>query len=307
LDRVREYRIITGRRADRKNREIFTRVFAMTVNELPKAWPEGKSLAISVNIMCEAWEDDAAPGIGPMGNPLKPGYLDTQARSWGEYGVTIGAPRLLDIVKDLGVPCGAYASGIIAQKWPELLKRIDDDGHFVGAHAWMQNTLPVYQERDEEEADLKKGIALFKDVIGKAPKGFSSPRGTFSANTCELLAANGFTWHIDHFNSDLPYLLDTKSGPLAAVPFTMEINDLPIYMRYGNPPQAYSDTLKRIIERYASIGSPPAVLDITAHAHVFGRPFGAIEFYDAIATVKDIDWVWMTTHEELAGLVYPGQ
>ena len=87
----------------------------------------------------------------------------------------------------------------------------------------------------------------------------------------------------------------------------MEINDLPIYMRYGNPPQAYSDTLKRIIEGYASIGSPPAVLDITAHAHVFGRPFGAIEFYEAIAAVKDIDWVWMTTHEELAGLVYPGQ
>ena len=53
-------------------------------------------------------------------------------------------------------------------------------------------------------------------------------------------------------------------------------------------------------------GVPDGVeLDITAHAHVFGRPYGAIEFRAAIEAVKDIDWVWMTTHEELAGTVYP--
>lgn len=273
--------------------------------ELPKGWPEGKRLAVSVNIMCEAWSDDAAPGIGPMGNPLKAGYLDTQARSWAEYGMTIGAPRLLDIVGELGVPCGTYASGIIAEKWPELLKRIDGDGHFIGAHSWMQNTLPIYQERDEEEAALKKGAELFEKVVGKRPKGFASPRGTPSPNTCELLAKHGFTWHIDHFDSDLPYLRETPAGPLAIVPFTMEINDLPLYMRHGALPEAFSATLKRIVDKYDTIGRPHSVIDITAHAHVFGRPFGAIEFKAAIEAVKDIDWVWMTTHEELAGLVYP--
>lgn len=277
----------------------------MNAATLPAGWPEGKSLAVSVNVMCEAWTDDAAPGIGPMGNPLKAGVLDTQARSWAEYGMTIGAPRLLDIVGEAGVPCGTYASGIIAEKWPELLQRIDSDGHFVGAHAWMQNTLPAYQERDVEEADLKRGADLFESVIGKRPQGFASPRGTPSPNTCELLVENGFTWHIDHFNSDLPYLMETAKGPLSIVPFTMEINDLPLYMRFGNPPEVYSATLKRIVEKYDSIGSPPAVIDITAHAHVFGRPYGAIEFKAAIDLVKDLDWVWMTTHQELAALVYP--
>ena len=58
----------------------------MTIEKLPAGWPEGKRLAVSVIIMCEAWTDDAAPGIGPMGNPLRAGVLDTQARSWAEYG-----------------------------------------------------------------------------------------------------------------------------------------------------------------------------------------------------------------------------
>lgn len=277
----------------------------MPAQTRPQGWPSDKPLAVSVNIMCEAWADDAAPGIGPMGNPLKSGYLDTQARSWAEYGMTIGAPRLLDIVAELGVPCGTYASGIIAEKWPDLLRRIDGDGHFIGAHAWMQNSLPVYQERADEAAELARGAELFEQVTGKRPKGFASPRGTPSPNTCELLAEHGFTWHIDHFDSDVPYLMETAKGPLAIVPFTMEINDLPLYMRYGNPPEAYSATLKRILEKYTTIGSPPAVLDITAHAHVFGRPYGAIEFRAAIELAMASEIVWMTSHEELAGLVYP--
>mgnify|MGYP001174869485 CR=1 FL=1 len=141
-------------------------------------WPDDKPLAVCVNVMCEMWTDDSAPGLGPMGNPLAKGHLDTQARSWAEYGMTTGAYRLLDIVGDTGVPCGTYASGIITEKYPELLKRIDSDGHFIGAHAWAQNIIPVYQDRADEEADLARGIEGFKSVFGKAPRGFISPRGT---------------------------------------------------------------------------------------------------------------------------------
>ncbi len=53
----------------------------MKAPSLPVGWPEGRSLAVAVNVMLEGWTDDSAPGIGPMGNPLKPGVLDLQARS----------------------------------------------------------------------------------------------------------------------------------------------------------------------------------------------------------------------------------
>lgn len=48
---------------------------------VPNGWPAGRSLAISVSVMLEGWTEDAAPGIGPMGNPLKAGVFDTQAKS----------------------------------------------------------------------------------------------------------------------------------------------------------------------------------------------------------------------------------
>src|SRR5204863_9817503 len=87
-------------------------------------WPDGKPLAVSVSVMLEGWTDDSAPGIGPMGNPLKAGVLDLQARSWAEYGPKAGAWRLLDILQKLEVRSVFYVSGILAERYPDLMKAI---------------------------------------------------------------------------------------------------------------------------------------------------------------------------------------
>ena len=75
----------------------------MSGNSLPAGCPEARPLAVAVNVMLEGWTDDSAPGIGPMGNPLKAGVLDLQARSWADYGPKVGAWRLLEILQRLEV------------------------------------------------------------------------------------------------------------------------------------------------------------------------------------------------------------
>ena len=85
------------------------------------------------------------------------------------------------------------------------------------------------------------------------------------------------------FDSDVPYILKTVAGPITAMPFTMEVNDMPLYIRYGNEPAAFTHVLEKIVSNWASIGNHPGCLDITIHAHVFGRPYGLIEFRNAIA------------------------
>ena len=44
---------------------------------MKRNWPEEKHVAVLFTIMFEGWEEGAAPGVGPMGNALKPGYYDT--------------------------------------------------------------------------------------------------------------------------------------------------------------------------------------------------------------------------------------
>lgn len=270
---------------------------------LPAAWPQGRSLAVSVSVMLEGWTDAAAPGVGPMGNVLKAGVLDLQARSWAEYGANEGAWRLLDVLDATGIKAVFYISGILAERHPLLMQEIADAGHPVACHGWGQEIIPATQTAEDEAADLVRCIATLEAATGQRPRGWLSPRCTPSARTTDLLAAQGLAWHADFFDQDLPRKIHTASGPITALPFTMEVNDMPMSVRYGNEPQAYTGTLSRILEGWPGLNSRPACLDVTVHAHVYGRPFGAIEFARSLELLKQHDFVWTTDHDTL-GLAF---
>lgn len=269
---------------------------------LPPNWPADRSLAVSVSIMLEGWAEPDAPGIGPMGNPLRPGIRDLQALSWAEYGPKVGAWRLLDLLDREGLQAVFYTSGTIAERYPGLVRAIAIRGHLVAAHGWSQGTLPPYLAAEQEEADIVHCRDILSKTAERPPAGWLSPRCTRSASTPALLAAHGFRWHADFFDSDLPYWLETPRGRIIAMPFTMEVNDMPLYVRYGNEPETFTRTLAHIVSGWQRLGSPPACLDITLHAHVFGRPYGAIAFLDALALLRASPVCWLTNHATLAAL-----
>ena len=255
--------------------------------------------------MLEGWTDDSAPGLGPMGNPLKPGVIDTQARSWAEYGAKTGAWRLLDVLESCGIKAVFYSSGLLAARYPELMRAIVQQGHVLAAHAWGQNIIPAYQTKVEETVDLQRTIDALEQHSGRRPTGWISPRATPSLNTPEILAAHGVRWYADAFDQDLPYLVSTAAGSIVAMPFTVEVNDVPLYVRYGNEPAAFTNILSTILEGWETIGNPFGCLDITAHAHVFGRPMGAITFKRALEIAQQHDSAWLTTHAALADMYFP--
>lgn len=255
--------------------------------------------------MLEGWTDDSAPGLGPMGNPLKAGVQDTQGRSWAEYGPKVGMQRLLDVLDDVGAKATVYCSGILAARYPALLRDVVKRGHALAAHAWAQNIIPAYQTQEQEAEDLRRTVDALQQHSGMAVTGWISPRATPSLNTPEILASQGLHWYADAFDQDLPYVVPTAQGSVVAIPFTVEVNDFPLYIRYGNRPEAFTGTLQTILEGWSSIRSPRACLDITAHAHVFGRPMGAITFKRAIEMAQRHESAWLTTHADLAGLYHP--
>ena len=269
---------------------------------VPAGWPEGRPLAVSVSVMLEGWIEGSAPGMGPMGNVLRPGVIDLQGRSWAEYGAKVGAWRILEILDKAGLRGVFYTSGVVAERYPDLVRAIAASGHAVAAHGYSQGTLPPYLSVDQERADIDACRAVLTNAAGAAPAGWLSPRCTPSTETSGLLAAAGFRWHADGFDSDLPYNIATEAGPILGMPFTMEVNDMPLYVRYGNEPDAFARILERIVTGWPRLGRPFACLDITVHAHVFGRPYGALALLDALDVARRADWCWLTDHAALAGL-----
>ncbi len=271
---------------------------------MKREWPQGKNIAVTFSVMFEGWEDTSAPGIGPMGNPLKPGYLDTANQGWAEYAANDGLPRLLRIFKEEGLVGSIFASGIMAERHPQLLAQAASLGHEIGIHSYAQNILPVYLDEATEREQMKRCIDLITEVSGKHPVGYGSPRCTGSLITNQLLVENGIKYTWDWMGSDMPMIQKTPKGDLCLMPFTMNVNDMPIYVRYGNQADFYYKALVSEFEGwYANHPEEKAVFWITVHSHVFGRPFGAVQYQKAMQYIKSLPYVWIAQPYEIASTV----
>ncbi|MEN9417313.1 MAG: hypothetical protein RI988_933 [Pseudomonadota bacterium] len=263
-------------------------------------WPGGHRVAVIFNIAYEAWSDGQAPGIGPMGNVLKPGYFDTNADSWARFGEVRGIERLLDIVARRGVKTSVMVNGVLAQRQPALVRRIAEAGHEIVNHSWGMDVIPVYLDEAAELENLRRNDALLTEVAGVRPAGWISPRGTGSAITSRLLAQAGYLHHGDVNDDDRPYVMHFGAQRLVGIPLTMDVNDLPACVRYGHPPRALIEAFEDALQAYCGRETGPLMLDVTAHTHVLGRPAGAWVYEEIIQRAQARHDVWITTRAEMA-------
>jgi peptidoglycan/xylan/chitin deacetylase (PgdA/CDA1 family) len=275
------------------------------ITRLPDSfrWPGGKRVAVIFNLAYEAWSDGQAPGIGPMGNVLKPGFFDTNAHSWASFGQNRGIHRLLDYADKRGIKTSVMTNGVLAERDPATVKSIHARGHEIVNHSWGMDVIPVYFKEDEERANLKKNHDLLEKVSGYAPVGWISPRGTGSQISPRLLAEAGYIHHGDCNDDDRPYVLNYAGKRIVGIPLTMDVNDLPTTIRYGNAPRAMLEQFNDVFAAMRERETVPLMLDVTAHTHVFGRPSGAWVYDEIMGIVKNTADVWITTREEMARYV----
>jgi peptidoglycan/xylan/chitin deacetylase (PgdA/CDA1 family) len=262
------------------------------------SWPNGKRIAVVFNVCLEAWSDGKAPGISPMGNPLPAGILDTMAISWAAYGVKRGIPRLLKAFERHKAKSSMMVNAIVAERSPEAVKAIADAGHEILSHSYAMDVIPAVMSEEEERKNIERCTSLLKGASGKDIVGWLSPRATSRTETPKLLAEAGYKWYGDTLDDDLPYVLTYGNKRIVAIPLGTDVNDMP-FMKYGNPPQLMLESFLQNVE-IAKQSEGPQMIDVTCHAHIFGRPRGA-HFYEKIieAAAKDRD-VWIATRAEIA-------
>ncbi len=271
------------------------------MEQLDWLWPGGKRIAVVFNIAFEAWSEGKAPGISPMGNPLPPipGIVDTMAISWAAYGAKRGIYRLLDALARHNAKASVMVSAALAERSPEAVKAVADGGHEVLSHSYAMDVMPVLMSEPDERQNIKRCTELLEQVTRKRVKGWISPRGTPSPNTARLLVEAGYQWYGDVFDDDLPYVQTFGGRRIVAIPLSTGVNDMPS-MKYGHPPRMMLDAFEEHLNRISRRKEGPVIIDVTAHAHIFGRPHGA-DMYDRIieiaANTRDI---WVATRLEIA-------
>ena len=263
-------------------------------------WPGGRHVAVIFNVAYEAWSDGKAPGIGPMGNPLPAGAFDTNALSWGNYGSTQGIERLLRILDRTNMRASVMVSGVLAERQPQNVKAIASGGHEIAAHSYAQDVVPASLSPDEDVDNIKRTTEMIQSITGARPRGWISPRGTPSPSTVENLIAAGYEWHSDVLDGDRPYVQRFQAGDIVAIPFTMDINDLPHAMRFGRTPQQFVEMFDSYLDHTLKADDGPIIIDITAHAHCYGRPGGAWAYEEIARQVSGRDDIWLTVRQDIA-------
>ncbi len=265
-------------------------------------WPGGKRIAVFFRVAFEWWSDDKWPGISPMGNPLRQGYPDLNARGFGQYGYRRGIHRALEVLARHDIRATILVNGILAERFPETVKKISEAGHDIVAHSYAMDVIPVYLNEAEERDNIQRTTAFIEKATGVRPKGWISPRSTPSPQTVQLLIEEGYEWHGDTLNDDLPYGVKFGNKSIIAIPGTMDINDLPLYMRYGNSPRQMVDMFEDWL-KYVRKYEHEAKIDPTIHCHVFGRPAGIWAYDRIIEIAKEADDIWIATRSEAAAHV----
>jgi len=264
-------------------------------------WPGGKKGAILFNVCLEAWSDGKAPGIGPMGNPLPPhpGVLDTNAISWAEYGAKRGVYRLIDGLGRHGVKASVMVNAVLAERHPRAVEAVAQAGHEVLSHSYAMDVIPVLLSEEDERRNIRRCTELLSGASGAPVRGWLSPRGTPSVSTARLLAEAGYQWHGDVMDEDLPYVQTFGDRKLVAIPLNTDVNDMP-FMRYGRMPETMLEMFEGIVARGLEREPGPFIVDVTVHAHIFGRPGGAWVFERIAELTAGNRDLWTGTRAEMA-------
>jgi peptidoglycan/xylan/chitin deacetylase (PgdA/CDA1 family) len=113
-----------------------------------------------------------------------------------------GTARVYDILRDREVRATAFIHGRWAEAYPQLARRIADDGHLIGNHSHFHAEMQLLSPEGRRE-DLAMSHAAVLAATGVDPRPwFRCPfgAGTHDPDVLADIAAAGYTevrWHVD--------------------------------------------------------------------------------------------------------------
>lgn len=268
------------------------------MHALSYEWPGKARVAVMVTVMFESWPEGKGPPYGPMASGLREGTLDLQSVSWAHYGGRTGIWRLMRLFHKFDVKATIGANAMSLERFPDAAKELARAGHEIAGHSYTQDMFLPYLTVDEERALIRRCASIIESLSGQKPVGWASPRMTPTEHTARILADEGFLWHGDYHDTDLPYVVDTPAGKIVALPHS-DFTDNRVLR--GNPRDfldVYRDTFD-----YLYRNEPGALLNLTVHAHFGARPPLAAMLHEILAHVRRHSDVWFARHDEVARLV----
>ena len=165
--------------------------------------------------------------------------LETTKR-WENFEVRIheNTNRILEVIREKKLKTTFFVLGWIAEKYPDLIRSISDEGHEIGTHSL--NHLLIYESSPREfREDIKRSIDILQNIALKKVRCFRAPGFSIKKESLwafEILAEEGIEIDssifpasrghggIKDFNIDHPFKIKTAHHTIKEFPINVYRN-----------------------------------------------------------------------------------
>ena len=246
----------------------------------PLRLPGGNRVAVWVIINMEEWDIHEAMARTvlptPQGREVIP---DIPNFAWFDYGLRVGFWRLKRVLDRREIKATVSLNASVCLSYPQVVEESLKSGWELMGHGFIQRVINA--EPDEREV-IRRSINTIRDFSGKAPRGWMGPGLAETFDTPDILAEEGIEYVCDWCNDDQPYEMKVKSGRLVSVPYTLELNDIPIYaVQHHRSPEIFERARDQFDTLYAEGGESARIMAISTHPYITGVPH-RIKYFDMI-------------------------
>ena len=264
----------------------------------PLKLPGGARVAVWPVINVEEWDINSPMARAVLPSPQGVSIIPDIANfGWFDYGMRVGFWRFKQVLDSHGIRATVSLNGSVCLSYPQLVKDSLKSGWEMLGHGFTQRV--INSEPDERET-IRKTIRTIKELTGTAPRGWMGPGLAETFDTPDILAEEGIEYVADWCNDDQPYEMKVKSGRLVALPYTVELNDIPIYLiQHHKSPEIFERAKDQFDTLYREGAESARVMCISTLPYITGVPH-RIKYYNMIFDyIKQFEGVIFMTGSEL--------
>jgi allantoinase len=261
--------------------------------------PNGARVAFWIGLNIEHFE------IGKPSTSIHPGTAgltpDPLNHGWRDYGTRVGLWRTMEILDKHGLRASVLLNADVCREYPDIIEEGNKRNWAWLAHGKNNSMLQVGMDEAQERALLTEIVEVLKKSTGKAPKGWLGPALSETFNTPNILEELGLTYVCDWCADDQPFRLNTRQHRMISVPYSIEVNDIPLFLSQGmSGPDFAQVVMDQFDVLYADGAKNGRVMCVALHPFLIGQPFRAKYLDKALAYIKGHKEVWYPTSDEIA-------
>ncbi|MFL1461236.1 polysaccharide deacetylase family protein [Roseococcus sp. DSY-14] len=246
--------------------------YAAPQDRAPRPGPDGARVLVFFVVNVEEWAIERPMPRQVLPAPTNAPVLPDLANwAWHEYGMRVGFWRMLKACEARGIRPTLSVNGRVPIAYPRVAAAARDAGWEFMGHGFRQ--VPTHSLHDQEGM-VREAVAAITACTGTPPVGWLAPGLTQTLETPDLLAKHGIRYCADFVVDDVPVPIRTAHGPLWSMPYSVELNDIPMMMVQHHRAEELHDRtcaqLDRLLAESATEGCK--VMGLAVHPYISGVP-----------------------------------